>query len=240
MHTCGLTLPLHVTSIRISEFAISRILMPQNLGLTSSRSPIRHATCLPLAQLWPTRPFHQDIALRDSKLQVSSALANPDSPIPDSSGSPDTRPTRSMVLSLSGYRYSRFPAQDSWPQKFRFSDVSNPDNSSGSSSAPLGLNPAQLSRNLPADGTSLLSPANPDRRFLPLEGSFRRLKLLSQNLSSDTCTCISCPNSPRPKTLGLSINYTTKVLYLLSSLTLIISKVFARTPCGNHSTTPKC
>jgi hypothetical protein len=45
-----------------------------------------------------------------------------------------------------------------------------------------------------------VSSTNPGRQFLLLlEDSFRRLELPSQNLSSDTCTCISCSNLPRTK-----------------------------------------
>jgi hypothetical protein len=125
----------------------------------------------------------------------------------------------------------------------RFSCYENPDEANipmtplGSSSAPSGLNPAQLSRDLTADGISQFSSANPDHRFLLLEDFLRRLNVLSQNLLSNACACNSCSNLPRHKPPGLSFNDTTKVLYLLSFSTLILSEELARTPCAQRSTT---
>jgi hypothetical protein len=75
--------------------------MSMDSGLTFSRSPIRchlysTSTC------GPTLPRHRrDIADRESNIQAFSVVENPDSPIPDSLGFLDTRPTRSTVLILS-------------------------------------------------------------------------------------------------------------------------------------------
>jgi hypothetical protein len=77
MHTCELSFTLPVTSIGISEFAGSRILMPKDSGLTFSRSPMTMPPVLHYLLLWPTRLSRRDIAFRDSELQEFLPLKTP-------------------------------------------------------------------------------------------------------------------------------------------------------------------
>jgi hypothetical protein len=116
--------------------------------------------------------------------------------------------------------------RDSFLQEFhdhRTPDIPNSE-SPRSSSAPLRLKPCATFPRSNGCQNFTVSSTNPGHRFLLLEDSFRRLKLPSQNLSSDNCTGISCSNFSRPKNSWLSFNETTKVLYLLSLSTLIHSE----------------
>jgi hypothetical protein len=103
-----LTFQLPVTSIGISDFAGSRILMSMFRDFTFPE--LRYcATCLPLTPVVPHCLRHRrDIADRDSKLQEYSVLETPDTLNPDFFGSSDTRPKQWTVLISSGYRVSRY------------------------------------------------------------------------------------------------------------------------------------
>jgi hypothetical protein len=102
-------------SIRILELARLRVLMPMDSGFAFSRSPISY-------HLYSTNPcgstlprHYRDIADHESNMQAFPVIENPDSPIPDSSKSPDTRPSKSTVLSISGNRssgYRHSPSND--------------------------------------------------------------------------------------------------------------------------------
>jgi hypothetical protein len=91
-HPCELTFPLPVTSIGISDFAGSRILMPKVSGLYFPRTPIRCATC-PLPTPVAPLSFHRrNIAFRDSTLLEYLVLKTPDTPNPDFVRPYDTHP----------------------------------------------------------------------------------------------------------------------------------------------------
>jgi hypothetical protein len=101
----------------------------------------------------------------------------------------------------------------------------------------LGLKPCATSRDLTADGISQISSANPDRRFLLLEDFLRMAKCSFSELALQRLRLQLLLEPSWHKPPVLSFNDITKVLYLLSFSTLILSEGLARTPCGNHSTT---
>jgi hypothetical protein len=102
----------------------------------------------------------------------------------------------------------------------------------GSSSVLHDLNPCATSQDLMANGIPQSSFANPDRRFLLLKDSFRRLKLLSQNLSSYTCTLHLLSKLSSTQNSWVLYNNIMRVLCLLRFSTLILSKELVHTPCA--------
>jgi hypothetical protein len=101
----------------------------------------------------------------------------------------------------------------------------------GSSSILHDLNLCATSQDLTTDGIPQSCSTNPDRRFLLLKDSFRRLKLLSQNLSSDTCTLHLLSELSSTQNSWALYHDITRVLCLLSFATLILSEELVRTPC---------
>ena len=101
----------------------------------------------------------------------------------------------------------------------------------------LWLKPRTTSWDLTVDEISLVASANPDRYLLSSNISWGWLSAPSR-----TCLllCLHLQTLFKPSSTQIPVlsgNDATKVLNLLSFLSLIPSEVSARTPCGNHSTT---
>jgi hypothetical protein len=90
--TRKLSFPPPITSIGISKFVGSRILMSMDSGLSFSRSSILRHLFSTNAGCDPTQLSHRNIAFRDSELQEYYVLENPDSPTPNFLGSSDMHP----------------------------------------------------------------------------------------------------------------------------------------------------
>jgi hypothetical protein len=97
-----LSFPPPVTSIRILEFAGSRILMSMDSGLAFSRSSILRHLFSTNVGCDPTQLSRRNITFRDSELQEYSILENPDSLTPNFLGSSDMRPQTMDGLELVG------------------------------------------------------------------------------------------------------------------------------------------